>query len=407
VSVDLEGIRAAARAIAGGIVATPCHRSRTLSALCDAEVWVKFENLQFTASFKERGALNRLLALSPEERRRGVVAMSAGNHAQGVAYHAGRLGIPAKIVMPSFTPFVKVRHTRDFGAEVILFGETLEIAAARAQAIATEEDRTFVHPYDDDLVIAGQGTIGLELHAAASELDTAVVPVGGGGLIAGVATALKALNPRIRIVAVEAALYPSLKAALEGGSPVVGGATVAEGIAVKAIGARPLAIARALVDEILTVDEAQLERAIQLYLEVEKTVAEGAGAAPLAALLAHPDLFRGRKVGLVLSGGNIDSRLLASVIMRGLVRDGRLLRIRVEIADSPGLLARVAAAVGDKGGNIVDVAHQRLFSDVPIKSADLDLVIETRDPAHGEEIIAALAALGFAVRRLATTAAGP
>ena len=405
-TVTLDDIRAAARAISGAVIATPCAPSRTLSALTGAEVVVKFENLQFTASFKDRGALNKLLSLGAKEREAGVIAMSAGNHAQGVAHHAGRLGIAATIVMPATTPNVKVRQTKSHGAEVVLIGETLEAAAAAAREIAAERGLVFIHPYDDPKIVAGQGTVGLEMIEAFPDLDAVLVPVGGGGLIAGIAVAVKALRPKTQVIGVEAALYPSLRAALDGEGAVVGGNTLAEGIAVKAVGKLPLAIARRLVDDAVEVDETAIERAVQLYLDIEKTVAEGAGAAALAALLAFPARFKGRKVGLVLSGGNIDPRLLASVIMRGMVRDGRIVRIRVEIDDKPGTLARVAGLVGEAGGNIIDVAHQRLFSDVPAKSAELDLVVETRDADHARDMLAAIRKAGYAVRELATTAAG-
>ena len=399
-SVSFADIEAAARAIAGAVARTPAARSRTLSALTGADVVVKFENLQFTASFKERGALTKLLSLTDEQRRRGVIAMSAGNHAQGVAYHARRLGIPATIVMPQFTPFNKVRHTRDFGARVILHGDTLAEAAARAEAIAAGEGLLFVHPYDDKRIIAGQGTIALELLADFPELDTLVIPVGGGGLLAGNAVAAKAIKPDIRIVGVEAEAFPALYRTLRGEPYRAGGQTIAEGIAVASIGRIALDIARRLVDEVLLVDEFMLERAVVMFLEVEKTVAEGAGAAGLAALLSHPERFRGRKVGLILCGGNIDSRLLASILMRGLVHDGRVVRLRVEILDAPGALARVATTIGAKGGNIIEVYHQRLFGNVPAKSADLDLVVETRDRQHVAEICAAIAAAGYQVRLL-------
>jgi len=406
VSVSVDEVRAAAALIEGAVAATPCIESRTLSEITGARVAVKFENLQFTGSFKDRGALVKLHSLSEAERRRGVVAMSAGNHAQGVAYHARRLGIPATIVMPRGTPFAKVRHTEGFGARVVLEGMGLAEAGAFADAMAARDGLSFVHPYDDDKIIAGQGTIALEMLAAQPELEVLVVPVGGGGLIAGIAIAAKALKPEIEVVGVEAALYPSLSEALAGRPPTSGGLTVAEGIAVKDIGRRPLALARELVDAVMTVSEAQLERAVVLYLEVEKTVAEGAGAATLAALLAAPERFAGRRVGLVLSGGNIDSRLLASVIMRGLVRDGRIVSLRVGISDAPGSLARVAQHVADAGGNIIEVYHQRLFSDLPVKRADLDLVVETRDPEHVKALMARLADDGFAVRLLETVPSG-
>jgi threonine dehydratase len=404
--VTIEDVQAAAEAIKGAVVATPFLRSHTLSEITGAELWVKFENLQFTGSFKDRGALYKLQSLSDEERRRGVIAMSAGNHAQGVAYHAGRLDIPATIVMPEGTPFVKVRHTQHLGAHVVLHGEGLAEAGAFANELAAKEGLTFVHPYDDDRIIAGQGTIALEMLAACPDLEVLVAPVGGGGLVCGNAVAAKALKPGIEIVGVEAALYPGLHNALAGEPAPVGGQTLAEGIAVKHVGERNLAIARELVSECLVVGEEDLERAVILYLEVEKTVAEGAGGASLAALLAHPDRFAGRRVGLILSGGNIDRRLLASVIMRSLVREGRLVSLRIEISDSPGTLARVSGLIGEAGGNIVEVYHHRLFSDVPAKRADLDVVVETRDATHANALIASLEGAGYPVRLLSTSASG-
>ena len=397
--VSLADVRAAAARIAGAVVHTPCLRSETLSRIARADVWVKFENLQFTASFKERGALNTLLQLGEEERRRGVIAMSAGNHAQGVAYHAGRLGIPATIVMPSFTPNTKVKHTRDHGARVVLKGDTLSEAAAEAHRLADAERLVFVHPYDDPRIIAGQGTIALEMLADAPEIDTLVVPVGGGGMLAGCAVAARGLKPDVKMIGVESAGYSAMRQLLAGQPVTVGGDTIAEGIAVRDIGQAPLAIARALVDRVLAVDEVAIERAIALFLEVEKTVAEGAGAAGLAALLAHPEVFKGRKVGLVLCGGNIDTRLLASVLLRGLVRDGRIVRLRLMIGDAPGQLARVAGLIGGAGGNIVEVLHQRLFG-VVAKATELDVTVETRDRAHLAELLTALQSDGFKVRVL-------
>jgi len=397
--VSLADVRAAAARIAGAVVHTPCLRSETLSRIAKADVWIKFENLQFTASFKERGALNTLLQLSDEERRRGVIAMSAGNHAQGVAYHAGRLGIPATIVMPSFTPNTKVKHTRGHGARVVLIGDTLAEAAAEAHRLAEAEKLVFVHPYDDPRIIAGQGTIALEMLADAPELDTLVVPVGGGGMLAGCAVAARALKPDVKMIGVETAGYSAMRQLLAGEAVTVGGDTIAEGIAVRDIGQTPLAIARALVDRVLAVDEVAIERAIALFLEVEKTVAEGAGAAGLAALLAHPEVFAGRKVGLILCGGNIDTRLLASVLLRGLVRDGRIVRLRLMIGDAPGQLARVAGLIGGAGGNIVEVLHQRLFG-VVAKATELDVTVETRDRAHLAELLTALQSDGFKVRVL-------
>ena len=400
--ITLADIEAAAGAIAGAVERTPCLASRTLSQLTGADVRVKFENLQFTASFKERGALNKLLNLTDDERRRGVIAMSAGNHAQGVAYHAGRLGIPATIVMPAFTPFVKVRHTRDFGANVVLKGETLAEAAAHARELAAREKFVFVHPYDDPFVMAGQGTIALEMLHDMPDLEMLVIPVGGGGLIAGNAVAAKAVKPDIEIVGVEAAGYSALFQMLRGEPVQVGGDTVAEGIAVVDIGAAPLAVCKALVDEVLLVEETAIERAIALFLEIEKTVAEGAGAAGLAAMLAHPERFRGRKVGLILCGGNIDTRLLASILMRNLVRDRRIVRLRIKIPDRPGLLAKVTAVIGEAGANIMEVSHQRLFGHVEAKSTDLDVVMETRDSAHVDDVITRLEASGFRTKLLDT-----
>jgi threonine dehydratase len=397
--VSLNDVRAAAARIAGAVVRTPCLRSETLSRLVKADVWLKFENLQFTASFKERGALNTLLQLTPEERKRGVIAMSAGNHAQGVAYHAGRLGIPATIVMPSFTPNTKVHHTRSHGARVVLLGDTLSDAAAEAHRLADAEKLVFVHPYDDPRIVAGQGTAALEMLEDFPELDTLAVPVGGGGLIAGSAIAAKGVKPDLQVIGVEATGYSALRQQLAGQPVQVGGDTIAEGIAVRDIGKLPLAVAKELVGAVVSVDEVDIERAIALLLEVEKTVTEGAGAAGLAALLVHGERFKGRKVGVILSGGNIDTRLLASVLLRGLVRDGRIVRLRLMIGDAPGQLARVAGVIGKAGGNIVEVLHQRLFG-VVAKATELDVTVETRDRGHMRELVAALEKEGFRVRVL-------
>ncbi|HZX87088.1 MAG TPA: threonine ammonia-lyase [Reyranella sp.] len=398
--VTLEDVEFAAARIGDAVVHTPCLRSETLSRIAKADVWVKFENLQFTASFKERGALNTLLQLTDAEKTRGVIAMSAGNHAQGVAYHAGRLGIPATIVMPSFTPNTKVEHTRGHGARVVLHGDTLAEAATEAHRLADAGKLTFVHPYDDPRIIAGQGTIALEMLQDAPEIDTIVAPVGGGGMIAGCAVAARGLRPDIKVIGVETTSYQALHQLLAGEPVTAGGDTIAEGIAVRDIGKTPLAIAKALLDQVLTVDEVAIERAIALFLEVEKTVAEGAGAAGLAALLSHPQHFIGRKVGLVLSGGNIDTRLLASVLLRGLVRDGRIVRLRLMIGDLPGQLARVAGLIGKAGGNIVEVQHQRLFGAVVAKRTELDVTVETRGRDHARELVEALSAEGFKVRVL-------
>ena len=397
--VTLEDVQLAAARIGGAVVHTPCLRSETLSRIAKADIWVKFENLQFTASFKERGALNTLLQLTANERRRGVIAMSAGNHAQGVAYHAGRLGIPATIVMPAFTPNMKVTHTRGHGAKVVLHGNTLAEAAAEAHRLAAEQKLVFVHPYDDPRIIAGQGTIALEMMQDVPELDTLVAPVGGGGMIAGCAVAARGIKPALKVIGVETTGYSAMRQQLAGEPVTAGGDTIAEGIAVRDIGELPLKLCRALLEKVVSVDEVAIERAIALLLEVEKTVVEGAGAAGLAALIAYPDLFRGRKVGLVLSGGNIDTRLLASVLLRGLVRDGRIVRLRLMIGDAPGQLARVASVIGKSGGNIVEVQHQRLFG-VVAKATELDVTVETRDRAHVRELLAALEADGFKVHLL-------
>ncbi len=394
-AVTLDDVKAAAGVIAGEVVETPCVHSRTLSEITGAEVVLKFENLQYTASFKDRGALVKLKSLTAEERAAGVVAMSAGNHAQAVAYHAQRLGIAATIVMPKGTPQVKAQNTQRFGARVVLEGEIIDEAAARARELAASEGLVLVHPYDDAKIIAGQGTIGLEMLAADPGLEIVVAPIGGGGLIAGIAVAAKALNPDIEMVGVEAALYPSMHQAIYGQPAECGGRTIAEGIAVKTVGKLTLPIIERLVDDVLLVSEDDLERGVQLLLEIEKTVAEGAGGAALAALLAHRDRFAGRRVGLVISGGNIDMRLLSSVILRGLVRDGRIVRLRIEITDAPGTLARVSKIIGDADANIIEVYHQRAFSGLPAKQADLDVVIETHDAEHVRAIMAALAAAGL------------
>jgi threonine dehydratase len=393
--IALEDVRAAQTRIAEQLSNTPCLHSRTLTELTGAEIYIKFENLQFTASFKERGALNRLLQLTPEQRRRGVCTMSAGNHGQAVAYHAHRLGIPATIVMPRHTPFVKVQHTRSHGAAVVLHGETLAEAFDQSQQILAEQGLTFVHPYDDPEVMAGQGTIALEMLAAEPDLEQLVVPIGGGGLIAGVAVAAKAVAPGIEVIGVQSSSYPSMSAALAGQEAICQGNTIAEGIAVKWAGLLTREVVRSLVADIVLVNETELERGIALLLNVEKTVAEGAGAASLAAVLAQPERYRGRKVGVILTGGNIDPRLLASVIMRELVREQRIVTLRIPIADQPGALSCVAHVIGEQGGNILDVFHRRLSSNVPAKSATLELSFESRDAGHAEAIIAAVRAAGF------------
>lgn len=396
--VTLSHIRAAADVIRGVVKRTPAHFSRTLSELAGCEVHLKFENLQFTASFKERGAYNKLSSLSAEQRRRGVVAMSAGNHAQAVAYHAGRFGIPAVIVMPVGTPFNKIKHTKDFGARIVLEGATLNESYTRARRIADEEGLTLVHPYDDPVVVAGAGTVGLELLEDVPDLDTLVVPVGGGGLISGIAIAAKSLKPSIELYGVEAKLYPSMYDALKRETLPCGGQTIAEGIAVKEPGRLTRPIVSALVRDVLLVHESEIECALVNLLEIEKTVVEGAAAAAFAAVRANPEIFRGRKVGIVLSGGNIDMRLLSNVILRELSREGRILSLVIEIEDRPGWLARIATVVGDAGGNILEVSHNRMMTDMPAKSADLGLVVEARDSDHAAEIRACLEHAGFKIR---------
>ncbi len=396
-TIALADVKAAAHRLQGAVLNTPFAHSRTLSAITGAAVWLKFENQQFTASFKERGALNRLSTLSDAERAVGVIAMSAGNHAQGVAYHARRLGLPATIVMPAWTPTIKVENTRSHGATVILEGQSLEDASVFARTYGADRGLTFIHPYDDAAVIAGQGTIALEMLAAQPDIDTLVIPIGGGGLIAGMATAAKAIKPSIEIIGVEALLYPSMLNAVRGSLLPVGGDTLAEGIAVTKPGVITRAIIQPLVDDIVLVSEADLERAITMLITIEKTVVEGAGAAGLAAMMADPNRYRGRNVGLVLCGGNIDTRLLASVLTRELARDGRLSRLAIDIPDRPGQLARVAGVIGTAGSNVVEVYHQRVFTDVPAKGTELHLVIETRDSAHLSHVVEELRRGGYAV----------
>jgi threonine dehydratase len=386
-AVALDDVRAAAARIGDAVVRTPCLHSRTLSQLSGAEVWLKFENLQFTASFKERGALNKLLLLGEAGRRRGVIAMSAGNHAQGVAHHAARLGTRAVIVMPRGTPNNKVRSTEVLGAEVILAGDTLAEAAAAAREIEARDGLVFIHPYDDEAIIAGQGSVALEMLAQAPELDTLVVPVGGGGLIAGMAVAATALKPGIEVLGVESKTYSAMHQRLHGLPVQVGGDTIAEGLAVKDVGELTFAILKRHSIDVLLTEEETIERAIVALIEIEKTVAEGAGAAGLAALLDHPARFRGRRVGIPLCGGNIDSRLLSAVLMRGLVRDGKLVRLRVVMPDVAGSLAKVAAMIGAAGGNLIEVQHQRVFGTASIKSPEVEFVVETRGREHTAGIV--------------------
>ena len=401
-TISLVDIEAARRVIAGHVLRTPMLPAPRLSALTGAEVYVKYENLQVTNSFKERGARAKLASLTAAERERGVIAMSAGNHAQAVAYHAASLGVAATIVMPVTTPFVKVAATRAHGAQVLLDGETISEAQARAEAEARERGLIWVHPYDDAHVIAGQGTIALEMLEEEAGLDVLVIPIGGGGLVSGMATAAKAIKPGIEIVGVESVLYPSMWNAIHHEQRPLGGATLAEGIAVKNVGALTLPIVRALVSDIVLVDEEHIERAVNAYLTLQKAMAEGAGAAGLAAMLARPARFAGKKVGLVLCGGNIDPRILASIMVRELERDNRIVSFRLTIADRPGLLGQIATTLGRLGANILEVDHRRLFLDVPAKGARLDVTVETRDAAHAEEILAAFKAEGFAPVRIAT-----
>jgi threonine dehydratase len=399
-SPTLADIRDAARAIEGQVVRTPCLQSRVLSKITGAEVWLKFENFQFTASFKDRGAANKLLRLTAAERRAGVCAMSAGNHAQAVAYRATALGIKSTIVMPKTTPFSKVRSTRELGAEVILQGATLADSQDWLEANLRGKGLVLVHPYDDPVVMAGAGTCGLEIMEAVPELDTLVIPIGGGGLFSGSAIAAHALNPQVRMVGVETAGYCSAWAAIQNDPSLVkGGSTIAEGIAVKYIGKLTLPVIREHAAELVRVEDSQIERAIGLLANVEKVVVEGAGAAALAALLADPAKYAGRKVGLVVTGGNIDSRMLASVLMRQLVHEQRLIGLSVDIEDTPGVLARVAGRVGESGGNILQVHHERLSSGLA-KGATLEMLVEAQDEAHANQIVDDLRAAGWTVRRV-------
>ena len=393
-------IRAAADRLGDHILQTPCVASQTLSEITGAQVFLKFENLQFTASFKERGACNRLQLLTAEEKTRGVVAMSAGNHAQGVAYHAQRMGLRAVIVMPRFTPGVKVERTRSFGAEVVLHGDTLEAARLHAYALAEQEQLTFIHPFDDPAVAAGQGTLALEMLAEQPDLDTLIVSVGGGGLIAGVATAAKTLKPSIRVVGVQTRRFPSMLNAVQGLDLPIGQSTIAEGIAVATAGAFTRQVVRNYVDTLLLVDEGDVEQAVLMLLEIEKTLVEGAGAAGLAALVRHGEQFKGQKVGLILSGGNIDPLLLASIIERGMARSGRLARIKVSARDVPGVLAKITATVAEAGANIEEVHHQRALTLLAAQNVEIEFVLQTRNQAHVEQVLQALQAQGMEAARM-------
>ncbi|MCF8157173.1 MAG: threonine ammonia-lyase [Rhodoferax sp.] len=393
--IEFNAILAAARRLQGHLLRTPCVASKTLSDITGAQIFLKFENLQFTASFKERGACNKLALLTPEQSAQGVIAMSAGNHAQGVAYHAQRLGLHAVIVMPRFTPGVKVERTRGFGAEVILHGDSLEEARAHAFALADQRSLTFVHPYDDEDIVAGQGTVALEMLEEVPDLDTLIVAVGGGGLISGMATVAKALRPGIEVVGVQTVRFPAMFNAIKGTHHPQGTSTIAEGIAVGTPGRIPLDIIRQRVDDLLLVDEGDIEQALVMLLEVEKTLVEGAGAVGLAALLKYPDRFKGKRIGLVLCGGNIDPLLLAAIIERGMVRAGRLARIRVGARDVPGSLARITAMVAEAGANIEEVHHQRAFTTLSAQNAEIELVVQTRGHAHVNDVLGVLLAAGF------------
>jgi threonine dehydratase len=397
-SVTYADIQAAAGRLNGHVVRTPCAFSQRLSAMTGASLWIKAENQQFTSAFKERGALNKLLLLDDSERARGVFAASAGNHAQGLAYHAQRLGIPATIVMPVGTPFVKIQKTQGFGANVVIEGSSYDDSSAHAIALCEQSQGLYVHPFNDEQVLAGQGTIAIEMLAQAPELDTLIVPVGGSGLIAGMAIAAKSIKPSLKVIGVEPAMFPSFSARRKGLPLPSGGSTIAEGIAVREVGDLTFELANPLVDDVLIIDEADFERAIAAYANVEKTVAEGAGAAGLAAVMRFPERFQGRNVGLVLTGGNIDLRLLASVLQRELVREKRLVTYRILGDDRPGMLSRMADIIADHGGNIVDVAHNRLVLDVPAKGAEFDIMVETQGPRHAFEISEALRSTGYALR---------
>jgi threonine dehydratase len=394
-TLTIHDLHRAAQQIQPGIIQTPCSPSAKLSALVGTDVILKFENLQFTGSFKDRGSLCKLLSLSPTQRQQGVIAMSAGNHAQAVAYHAQRLGIPAVIVMPQFTPSVKVERTQSFGAEIHLYGDTLEETRTLTEQLAQDRRLTLIHPYDDELIMAGQGTVALEMLTAYPALDCLVVPIGGGGLMAGMAIAAKHLQPEISLIGVQTRRYPSMYQALAGQTPCFGDATLAEGIAVKAPGKLTLPIVKALVDDILLVEEADIEQAVRMLLEVEKTVVEGAGAVGLAVLLKHRDRFAGKTVGLVLSGGNIDLLILSSILQRCLVRDHRLVRLQVKIRDVPGMLAAVAQIIAETQANIEGVQHHRMFTGLPVQSAILEFSVLTQGLPHLQKILDQLRAAGY------------
>lgn len=395
--LTLTDVRAAAARIAGAVVETPMLHSQTLSRIAGCEIWLKFENLQFTAAYKERGALNALLMLSEEQRARGVIAASAGNHSQGLSYHGTRLGVPVTIVMPRTTPTVKIMQTESVGGQVELFGETFDEASAHARELERARGLTFVHPFDDPNVAAGQGTVALEMLAAVPDLDCLVVPIGGGGLISGMATVARALDPRIAVTGVQARLFPSMYAHLSGQDLPCGGDTLAEGIAVKEPGRFTAEVIAALVDEILLVEEGALEHAVALLLQIEKTVVEGAGAAGLAAVLGNPQKFAGKRVGLVLCGGNIDTRLLANVLLRDQVRSGRMARLRIALQDRPGALYHVMGEFAAHNVNIIEIHHQRIFTSLPAKGLFTDIECEARDADQIAALVSALRAMGYSV----------
>ena len=397
-TVTFDDILAARDRIAGQVDRTPVRHSRRLSQLTGAEVWVKFDNLHFTGSFKERGALNRLLSLTADERKRGVVAASAGNHAQALAYHGARLGVPVTIVMPEGTPFTKADGTRAHGATVVIKGLDFTGSTEEAHRLRDEEGRVFISAFDDEGIVTGQGVCAVEFLEDAPDLDCLLIPIGGGGLIAGCSVAAKAMKPDIRIFGVEAAMYPSFSARRRGETAKCGGQTIAEGIAIKAVGDIPFAIADPLVEDVLVCQEADFETAVAYYATLEKTVAEGAGAGGLAALLAYPDRFKGMKVGLVLCGGNIDARMLAVVLNRELVREKKMIVYRILGDDRPGMLSKMSAVIGGIGGNIIDVVHNRLALDVPAKGAEFDIMVETRGAAHADEIRRGLEEAGYELR---------
>ncbi len=397
-SITLKDIQETAARIKNGIVRTPCLESESLSRRLGTQIVVKYENLQHTGAFKARGALARLSLLTDDQRATGVVAMSAGNHAQGVAYQAQRLGIPATIVMPKGTPFVKVRKTSEYGAKVELEGETLEDAAAHANTLAEKNGLTFVHPYDDTAVISGQGTIALEMLEDDPTLDVLIIPVGGGGLISGCAVAAKGLKPDVEIIGVEPELYPSLTNALKQTEHPCGGSTLGEGIAVKTPGATALPLIAEHIKDVVTVSETSMERAVSMFLSLDKVVAEGAGGAALAAVLEHPEMFASKRVGVILSGGNIDARMLSSVLMRDLVRLGQVLTLSIAMPDKPGQLNAVAGICANLGANVLEVAHTRFAMDLSASAARLNITIETRDEAHAKMVINQLTEAGFTIR---------